>query len=340
MVEVPRPEPGPGRGARAQHLVLGRPGHAAADAPDGPGRLLRRRSRSTRRWAAWPSARWSTRAPMASRRATSSCTPTAGAITRSSPPAAGLGGIGTLRARRHRRRAAAGLPRRRSAARAHRLRRPARGRGAARGRRRLGLGRGRRGRRAGGADRQAQRPPRDRQRRLGREGRAAARRLGLDAAFNYRAGPVAESLRAAAPDGIDVYFDNVGGEHLEAALGALRRWGRVAICGAISEYEQSAPPPGVRNLFQAVGQRPDAARLPRLQLRRPAAAIRARGRRLAARGAHPLSPDRGRGARARARGDRPACSTADDRQGARAHRLSALPGRLAPGARIGSWFRP
>jgi NADPH-dependent curcumin reductase CurA len=75
---------------------------------------------------------------------------------------------------------------------------------------------------------------------------------GLDAAFNYRSGPVAEQLRAAAPDGIDVYFDNVGGEHLEAALGALRRWGRVAICGAISEYERTAPPAGVRNLFQAV----------------------------------------------------------------------------------------
>jgi NADPH-dependent curcumin reductase CurA len=75
---------------------------------------------------------------------------------------------------------------------------------------------------------------------------------GLDAAFNHRAGPVAHQLRTAAPDGIDLYFDNVGGEHLEAALGALRRWGRVAICGAISEYEQTAPPTGVRNLFQAV----------------------------------------------------------------------------------------
>jgi hypothetical protein len=75
---------------------------------------------------------------------------------------------------------------------------------------------------------------------------------GLDAAFNYRAGPVAEQLRAAAPDGIDVYFDNVGGEHLEAALGALRRWGRVAICGSISEYENTGPAIGVRNLFQSV----------------------------------------------------------------------------------------
>jgi NADPH-dependent curcumin reductase CurA len=46
--------------------------------------------------------------------------------------------------------------------------------------------------------------------------------------------------------------DNVGGEHLEAALGSLRRWGRVAICGAVSEYERNVPAPGIRNLFQAV----------------------------------------------------------------------------------------
>ena len=76
--------------------------------------------------------------------------------------------------------------------------------------------------------------------------------LGLDAAFNHRAGPVGDQLRRAAPEGIDVYFDNVGGEHLEAALGSLRRWGRVAICGAVSEYERSGPAIGVRNLFQAV----------------------------------------------------------------------------------------
>jgi NADPH-dependent curcumin reductase CurA len=73
--------------------------------------------------------------------------------------------------------------------------------------------------------------------------------LGLDAAFNYRNGPVAELLRAAAPDGIDVYFDSVGGDHLEAALGALRPFGRVALCGAISQYER--PPTGPSNLFQA-----------------------------------------------------------------------------------------
>ena len=73
--------------------------------------------------------------------------------------------------------------------------------------------------------------------------------LGLDAAFNHRAGPVAELLRAAAPDGIDVYFDCVGGDHLEAALGALRRRGRVALCGAVSQYGRRARGPA--NLFQA-----------------------------------------------------------------------------------------
>jgi NADPH-dependent curcumin reductase CurA len=75
--------------------------------------------------------------------------------------------------------------------------------------------------------------------------------LGLDAAFNYRDGPVHDQLREAAPDGIDVYFDNVGGDHLEAALATLRRWGRAALCGAISEYESTDPTRGPSNLFQA-----------------------------------------------------------------------------------------
>jgi NADPH-dependent curcumin reductase CurA len=72
--------------------------------------------------------------------------------------------------------------------------------------------------------------------------------LGVDA-FDYHDGPVGELLRGAAPDGIDVYFDNVGGEHLEAALAALRRGGRIALCGAVSTYEGA--PAGPRNLFQA-----------------------------------------------------------------------------------------
>ena len=79
--------------------------------------------------------------------------------------------------------------------------------------------------------------------------------LGFDAAFNYKDGRVRDLLRAAAPDGIDVYFDNVGGEHLEAAIGSLRLHGRVALCGAISAYNATEPVPGPRNLGQAVGKR-------------------------------------------------------------------------------------
>ena len=60
-----------------------------------------------------------------------------------------------------------------------------------------------------------------------------------------------ELLRAGAPDGIDVYFDNVGGEHLEAALGALRRGGRVALCGAVVSVRGAARRRAPRNLFQA-----------------------------------------------------------------------------------------
>jgi len=78
--------------------------------------------------------------------------------------------------------------------------------------------------------------------------------LGLDAAFDYKSGPLDGLVRAAAPDGIDVYFDNVGGDHLEAAIAALRRNGRVAICGTISNYDAAAPPPGPSNLFLLVAK--------------------------------------------------------------------------------------
>ncbi|MBM6545050.1 NADP-dependent oxidoreductase [Janibacter sp. YIM B02568] len=78
--------------------------------------------------------------------------------------------------------------------------------------------------------------------------------LGYDDAFVYKDGPVRESLQAAAPEGIDVYFDNVGGEHLEAAISALRLHGRVAMCGAISQYNATEATPGPRNLFQAIGK--------------------------------------------------------------------------------------
>lgn len=79
--------------------------------------------------------------------------------------------------------------------------------------------------------------------------------LGLDAAFNYKNGPVRTQLRQAAPDGIDVYFDNVGGEHLEAAIGASRLHGRVALCGMISHYNDAEPVAGPRNLPICIGKR-------------------------------------------------------------------------------------
>jgi NADPH-dependent curcumin reductase CurA len=79
--------------------------------------------------------------------------------------------------------------------------------------------------------------------------------LGLHAAFNYKNGPVRTQLAEAAPDGIDVYFDNVGGEHLEAAIGASRVHGRTALCGMISQYDAAQPTPGPRNLPLCVGKR-------------------------------------------------------------------------------------
>ena len=62
---------------------------------------------------------------------------------------------------------------------------------------------------------------------------------GFDIAFDYKTGPVLEQLNLEAPDGIDVYFDNVGGETLEAALSALRVHGRIIACGGISGYNEA-----------------------------------------------------------------------------------------------------
>ncbi|MBY8887907.1 NADP-dependent oxidoreductase [Streptomyces sp. PTM05] len=78
---------------------------------------------------------------------------------------------------------------------------------------------------------------------------------GFDAAFNYKNGPVREQLKQAAPDGIDVYFDNVGGEHLEAAISSLKVHGRAAICGMIAQYNATEPPAAPRNLAMVIGKR-------------------------------------------------------------------------------------
>jgi NADPH-dependent curcumin reductase CurA len=72
--------------------------------------------------------------------------------------------------------------------------------------------------------------------------------LGYDAAVDYKAGDTRRALRAACPDGIDVYFDNVGGEVLEACLFNMALHGRIACCGAVSQYDGAAPPHGPRGV--------------------------------------------------------------------------------------------
>jgi NADPH-dependent curcumin reductase CurA len=79
--------------------------------------------------------------------------------------------------------------------------------------------------------------------------------FGFDAAFNYKDGPVAEQLAEVAPEGIDLYFDNVGGEHLEAAISALGVHGRAVLCGAIAQYNDTEAPAAPRNLALAIGKR-------------------------------------------------------------------------------------
>ncbi len=77
-------------------------------------------------------------------------------------------------------------------------------------------------------------------------------KYGFDAAFNYKDGDVLTQLRDAAPDGIDVYFDNVGGDHLSAALATLNRFGRVAVCGAIGAYNATGADRGVTGMTNIV----------------------------------------------------------------------------------------
>lgn len=83
----------------------------------------------------------------------------------------------------------------------------------------------------------------------------AVDRLGYDRAFNYRAADsLPETLAAHCPDGIDVYFDNVGGETLEAVLATMNPAGRIAVCGMISRYQNSVDP-GVKNLVSVLANR-------------------------------------------------------------------------------------
>ena len=77
--------------------------------------------------------------------------------------------------------------------------------------------------------------------------------LGFDYAFDYHEGHLLNHLREGAPEGLDVYFDNVGGDHLEAAIFHMRPFGRIALCGAISQYNDTKPAPGPVNLTMAIG---------------------------------------------------------------------------------------
>jgi NADPH-dependent curcumin reductase CurA len=80
------------------------------------------------------------------------------------------------------------------------------------------------------------------------------RSLGADAVIDYSAGPLVKALAAAAPDGIDVYFDNVGGDHLDAALAVARRNARFAICGMIEAYN-SGQPAQLRYIMRIIAMR-------------------------------------------------------------------------------------
>ena len=79
--------------------------------------------------------------------------------------------------------------------------------------------------------------------------------LGFDAAIDYKGGDVRKGLKEECPDGIDVYWDNVGGEILDAALARLATRARVVLCGAISMYNEDSPPPGPSNYINLLGRR-------------------------------------------------------------------------------------
>jgi NADPH-dependent curcumin reductase CurA len=83
---------------------------------------------------------------------------------------------------------------------------------------------------------------------------AWVREMGADAAFDYKAAPVVKQLLEAAPNGIDVYFDNVGGEHLDAAFACARNRARFAICGMIENYN-AGPPPAFRYIMRVIAAR-------------------------------------------------------------------------------------
>jgi NADPH-dependent curcumin reductase CurA len=79
--------------------------------------------------------------------------------------------------------------------------------------------------------------------------------LGLDAAIDYKSENVAARIAETCPNGVNVFFDNVGGEILEAALDNMAQNGRIVLCGGISAYNEENAPPGPRNYMQLVIRR-------------------------------------------------------------------------------------
>ncbi len=80
--------------------------------------------------------------------------------------------------------------------------------------------------------------------------------IGIDGAINYKtAGSLSKALSAACPQGVDVYFENVGGDHLTAALDAMNDFGRIAVCGMISQYNATKAVPGPANLTNIIAKR-------------------------------------------------------------------------------------
>ena len=82
------------------------------------------------------------------------------------------------------------------------------------------------------------------------------RAKGIENVINYKTCPnLTKAIAVAAPQGIDLYFDNVGGDHLTAALNTLNTYGRIAVCGMISQYNDTTPTPGPANLANIIGKR-------------------------------------------------------------------------------------
>ncbi|HEY2358349.1 MAG TPA: NADP-dependent oxidoreductase [Phenylobacterium sp.] len=80
------------------------------------------------------------------------------------------------------------------------------------------------------------------------KGRWLVDELGFDAALDYKAGGLRQQMKEVVPEGIDVYFDNTGGEIFETCLFAMKNFGRIACCGAVSQYDGAAPPHGPRGI--------------------------------------------------------------------------------------------